>query len=89
MSTELKSIQGRHEKTVLTESGYQTQYRQSSLGLTRFAGGKDVGHMLQITLPHYCIDFSSDGYDYFAHIQLNKEQIQELIDELRDKFNLV
>lgn len=83
MSTELKSIQGRHEKTVLTEnSGYQTQYSQSSLGLTRFAGGKDVGHMLQITLPQH-------GDSYFAHIQLNKEQIQELIDELRDKFNLV
>ena len=82
MSTELKSIQGRHEKTILTENtGYQTDYSQSAMSLTRFAGGPEIGPMLQITLPQH-------GDDYFSHIQLNQEQIQELVNELRNHFDI-
>lgn len=82
MSTELKSIQGRHEKTILTEnSGYQTEYSESSMSLTRFAGGKELGHMLQITLPQH-------GDKYFSHIQLTQDQVQDLVDELREHFNI-
>jgi hypothetical protein len=61
--------------------GYETVYSHSSMSLNRFAGGQENGLMLQITLPQH-------GDDYFAHIQLNKAQIQELIDELRANFDL-
>lgn len=85
MSTELKSISGRHEQTALVEnsgySGYTTVYSHSSMSLTRFAGGPEIGPMLQITLPQ-------NGDDYFAHIQLNQEQVQELVNELRNHFDI-
>ena len=82
MSTELKSIPGRHEKTELApRGGYETVYSDSSMSLTRFAGGPEIGPMLQVTLPQH-------GDSYFSHIQLNKAQIQELIDELRVNFDL-
>jgi hypothetical protein len=82
MSTELKSIQGRHEKTEMApQGGYETVYSDSAMSLTRFAGGKEIGPMLQITLPQ-------QGDDYFAHIQLNREQVQDLVNELRNHFDI-
>lgn len=82
MSTELKSIQGRHEKTELApQGGYETVYSHSSMSLTRFAGGPEIGPMLQITLPQH-------GDDYFSHIQLTQDQVQDLVDELREHFNI-
>lgn len=82
MSTELKSITGRHEKTELAKKGgYETVYSDSSMGLTRFSGGPEIGPMLQITL-------SQNGDDYFSHIQLNREQVQELVNELRNHFDI-
>lgn len=82
MSTELKSIPGRHEKTELApQGGYETVYSDSAMSLTRFAGGPEIGPMLQVTLPQ-------NGDYYFSHIQLNREQIQELVNELRNSFNI-
>ena len=82
MSTELKSIQGRHEKTEMApQGGYETVYSNSAMSLTRFAGGPEIGPMLQITLPQH-------GDDYFSHIQLNREQVQDLVNELRNHFDI-
>jgi hypothetical protein len=82
MSTELKSIQGRHEKTELAkQGGYETVYSQAAMSLTRFAGGPEIGPMLQITLPQ-------NGDDYFSHIQLNRDQVQDLVNELRNHFDI-
>ena len=65
MSTNIAKILGRKEfsNTDTKRSAYMT----SSLNLTRFSGGKD-GIMLQL----------STGITQDAHIQLNKEQVEQL-----------
>ena len=72
MSTELGSIEGRHE-VVLDARKRLFEYRPSTLHLVRFSGGPK-GVMLSLAVQQ------SDGV--WADVQLTKEQVKELVDTL-------
>lgn len=75
MSTEIKVIKGRYEDINKNKTGFKVEYKSNELYLTRFAGGKKNGTMLQLSI-------SENGYT-----QLNKEQVKELIQALEDAFD--
>ena len=70
MSTEIKTITGIYE-----ESG---NYYDSNLSLTRFAGGRINGTMLQVTIHN-----SEEN----AYVQLTQAQVKSLIHILKNSFN--
>ena len=78
MSTELGSIEGRHEVVVVdpweNERKRLSEYRPSTLHLVRFSGGPK-GVMLSLAVQQ------SDGL--WADVQLTTEQVKELVDTLR------
>ncbi len=73
MSTELKKIKGRYEKS--HNGDCTVNYEKNVLYLTRFAGGKKNGAMLQLTI-------SQEGY-----IQLTQKQVKNLIKILEEAFD--
>lgn len=73
MSTELGSIEGRHE-VVLDERKRLSEYRPSTLHLVRFSGGVKNGVMLSLVVQQ------SDGT--WTDVQLTKEQVKELVNTL-------
>ena len=75
MSTELKSITGKFH------SRKTSKMEETNLSLTRFSGGKE-GMKLQLTMR------TEDQDQFFTHITFNKEQIQLLIQELQQNFEL-
>ena len=75
MSTSIKEISGRYEKIVTPK--FMPEYKESTVYLTRFAGGKENGAMIQITIQS----------DNIAYIQLTKKQVKELAQALNDSFD--
>jgi hypothetical protein len=73
MSTELKSLKGQFHSQKTNEM------ENTEMSLTRFSGGKE-GMKVQLTMR------SQD--DFFTHITLNKKEIQKLIKELQENFEL-
>ena len=73
MSTELKSLKGQFHSQKTNEM------ENTELSLTRFSGGKE-GMKVQLTMR--------DQGDFFTHITLDKEQINVLITELQENFEL-
>lgn len=78
MSTKLKTIKGRYEH-VKSVKERTMEYRPSTLFLTRFSGG-EKGIMLQMTIQQ------KDGDS--AYVQLTRDQVRELILELKGEFNI-
>lgn len=76
MSTEIKEIKGRCETGKYT--GYIAEYTEATISLTRFAGGKENGAMLQLTV---------NGNGRHAYVQLTKDQVRGLQETLKDSFN--
>ena len=69
MSTELTPIIGRIEFP--RPETKDSKYCDGELLLTSFAGGKENGRMLQLTLS-------------FGHIQFTKDQVKDLIQTLSE-----
>lgn len=76
MSTEIKTITGRYEKS--HNEDYTVNYSDSNITLTRFAGGLENGAMLQITISNN---------EEAAYAQLTSTQVKSLIDGLKDSFD--
>ena len=76
MSTEIKEINGRCESGNYT--GNLPRYTNSTISLTRFAGGQQNGAMIQLTIS------DKDGH---AYVQLTKEQVKELAKTLKECYN--
>jgi hypothetical protein len=75
MSTEIFEIAGRYEAKHYAD--FRVDYEESTLYVTRFAGGKQNGPMIQITISH-----PETGY-----VQLTKEQVKELAQVLSDAYD--
>jgi hypothetical protein len=73
MSTELKSLKGQFHSQKTNEM------ENTEMFLTRFSGGKE-GMKLQLTMR--------DQGDFFTHITLNKEELQTLVKEIQENFDL-
>ena len=71
MSTELGKIKGRYETLKGAE---KIKYKENSIYLTSFYGGKKKGLMLQITIDNPQTTYS----------QLTKEQANKLINKLNE-----
>ena len=75
MSKELKTIKGKfHSKT-------QEKLVGGEMFMTRFFGGKE-GMKVQLTIS------TSHQDDLFTHITFDKEGITQLIEELKENFDL-
>ena len=75
MSKELKTIKGKfHSKT-------QEKLVGGEMFMTRFSGGKE-GMKVQLTISR------SHQDDLFTHITFDKEGITQLIEELKENFDL-
>jgi hypothetical protein len=75
MSTELKSLKGQFH------SESTNQMENTEMSLTRFSGGKE-GMKLQLTMRN-----TNQG-KFFTHITLSNEQLQILIKEIQNNFEL-
>jgi len=64
MSTQLATIEGRYEGS--HNGGLTVNYAPKELSITKFAGGRDNGAMIQLTLEN-------------EYIQLTKAQVMHLI----------
>ena len=73
MSKELKTINGKNWNQENSEM------KNTSISLTRFSGGQE-GVKVQLTLRN--------NGEFFSHIALNKTQIEQLIKELQENFEL-
>jgi len=73
MSTELKTIKGRYEAK--HHGDFTVDYEKNKLYITRFAGGKKNGAMLQLTI-------SQENYT-----QLTQKQVKKLIKVLSEAFD--
>lgn len=76
MSTEIKQITGRFEGS--HGKDFKVHYWDSMISLTRFAGGKENGAMIQVTISNSLEN---------AYIQLTKEQVMELSETLKDSYD--
>ena len=76
MSTEIKEITGRCETGKYT--GYIAEYTNATISLTRFAGGKENGTMIQLTIR------DARGH---AYVQLTKDQVNDLQETLKECYN--
>lgn len=75
MATELKKIKGTFQ------SETTNKMKDIELSLSSFWGGEE-GQKLALNISNF------DQNLHFSHITLNKEQIKELIEELKNKFNI-
>ena len=75
MATELKTIKGKFQ------SKTQEKLVGGEMFLTRFSGGKE-GMKVQLTIS------TSHQDDLFTHITFDKEGIKQLIEELKESFDL-
>jgi len=75
MATELKTIKGKFQ------SKTQEKLVGGEMFLTRFSGGKE-GMKVQLTIS------TSHQDDFFTHITFDKEGIKQLIEELKENFDL-
>ena len=73
MSTELKSLKGQFHSQKTNEM------ENTEMFLTRFSGGKE-GMKLQLTMRQQD--------DFFTHITLDKKQMQLLVKEIQENFEL-
>ena len=73
MSTELKTLKGKFWNQETSE------LENTELSLTRFSGGKE-GMKVQLTVR--------SNNEFFTHTALDKEQIQTLVKELQQNFDI-
>lgn len=79
MSTYIGTIKGRFEAKEDPKT-FSVTYGDAELHLNRFSGGKKKGAMLSMTIDR------ADGE--YVHIQLTKEQVKEMILQLKEAFKI-